>query len=128
ASHGVSAGRFMLLMLLNTNPAGMMPSELAQHCGVTQATISGLLNGLEKGQLIHRETHNHDGRAYVIKLSDKGLALLNRVRPEFLGCVDGIMGKYSAEEKKILIDLMSRLGDEIKSITELKAARLSAAN
>jgi DNA-binding MarR family transcriptional regulator len=128
SSYGVSAGRFMLLLLLSANDSGMMPSELAQQCGVTQATISGLLNGLEKAQLIVRETHNHDGRAYVIKLSNQGLDLLNKVKPEFLKCVHNMMGEFSLEEKQGMVSSLARFSNCLKLMTELKTARLTASN
>src|SRR5690606_37964653 len=104
--YGVSSGRFMLLMILSANANGMMPSELAQQCGVTQATVSGLLNGLEKAQLIVRETHTHDGRAYVIKLSEKGDELLKKVKPEFLKCLDKMMGSFDLVEKKNMVTML----------------------
>ena len=36
----LSSGRFTLMVLLQGTPGGLMPSELAQKVGVTQATIS----------------------------------------------------------------------------------------
>ena len=45
AQHGMSQGKFTLLMILNRDPSvGMLPSELANRSGVTRATITGLLD------------------------------------------------------------------------------------
>jgi DNA-binding MarR family transcriptional regulator len=126
--YGVSSGRFMLLMILSANENGMMPSELAQQCGVTQATVSGLLNGLEKAQLIVRETHTHDGRAYVIKLSSKGHELLGKVKPEFLACLDKMMGSFDLGEKKNMVTMLDRFDSSIKCLQELKATTLQDMN
>lgn len=71
-SYNLSAGRFTLLALLLQKNEGMMPSELAQKVGVTQATISGLINSLEKSQLVQRAHHEKDGRSYLIALTDSG--------------------------------------------------------
>ena len=128
SSYGVSAGRFMLLLLLSSKSDGMMPSELAEQCGVTQATISGLLNGLEKTELILRETHTHDGRAYVIRLSEKGRELLTQLKPEFLNCVNHMMEQFSVEEKQLLVGILSRFSESLKHFTELKIARSLKAN
>lgn len=108
SSYGISAGRFMLLLILSSNNEGMMPSELAQQCSVTQATISGLLNGLQKTNLIERSTHSRDGRAYVIKLSEAGVALLNVVKPEFLKCVNSMMDQFSETEKQCMVSSLSK--------------------
>jgi DNA-binding MarR family transcriptional regulator len=123
--YGVSSGRFMLLMILSAHEGGMMPSELAQQCGVTQATVSGLLNGLEKAQLIMRETHTHDGRAYVIKLAPKGHELLNKVKPEFLSCVGRMMSGFSLEEQKQLVSQLARVSSSVKHLTDLKTTRMT---
>lgn len=128
SSYGVSAGRFMLLLLLSSNPEGMMPSELAQQCGVTQATISGLLSGLEKAQLIMRETHSHDGRAYVIKLSEQGADLLNLVKPEFLKCVHNMMDQFTLDEKQQMVNHLSRFRNCLEQFTQLKIARNMVVN
>ncbi len=128
SGYGVSAGRFMLLLLLSSNPEGMMPSELAQKCGVTQATISGLLNGLEKSQFIVRATHARDGRAYVIKLSEQGQELLNRVKPEFFNCLNNMMAEFSHEEKQQMVGCLSRLSGCLKQFTELKISREMTTN
>ncbi len=128
ASYGVSAGRFMLLLLLSSQAGGMMPSELALQCGVTQATISGLLNGLEKSQLILRESHSQDGRSFMIKLSDKGESLLNLVKPEFLKCVNSMMGNFTLQEKENMVACLSRFGRCLQQFTELKMARNMVAN
>lgn len=124
--YGVSAGRFMVLLILAASEKGMMPSELAQQCGVTQATISGLLNGLEKSGLIMRETHNHDGRAYVIKLAPKGTDLLAQVKPEFFSCLSKMMDTFNLEEKQQLVKCLSTFGKAIKGLVELRSTRLSS--
>ena len=46
--HGLSLGRFTLLMtLLREEGHRLKPSILAERAGVTRATVTGLLDGLE---------------------------------------------------------------------------------
>src|SRR5436309_12182623 len=46
ACHRLSQGSFTVLMLLNRDPdIGLNPSDLASKCGVTRATMTGLLDG-----------------------------------------------------------------------------------
>ncbi len=51
APYNLSSGRFTILYLLSDTPEGIIPSELSNRVGVTQATISGLISGLEKQSL-----------------------------------------------------------------------------
>lgn len=123
SNYGVSTGRFMLLLLLSSTPEGMMPSELAQQCGVTQATISGLLQSLEKAEFITRHMHVHDRRACMILISAKGQELINQIRPEFFDCLNGIMGQFSVEENQKMVDWLGRFNKGLKSVTDLKQQR-----
>ncbi len=119
AKHSLSFGRFNILMVLSKSPMGLMPSELASFCQVTQATISGLLNGLEKCQIIQRQEHHQDGRAFVIKLSEKGYEILNKIQPEFCKKIEEIFLSLAPEEVVQLQGLLTKLRIKIKNVVEL---------
>lgn len=109
ARWNLSPGRYTLLVILRKSPAGLMPSEIAQKVGVTQATISGLINSLEKAQLVERKTHEKDGRSFVIKLTDKGESVMKEIAPEWYGGIGNFFGQFNDEEKKVLNGLLSRM-------------------
>lgn len=109
SKYDLSPGRFTLLMLLKKNPGGMMPSELAQKVGVTQATISGLINSLEKSELVARETHEKDGRAFVIKLTPKGHGLIAKIAPDWYPRMQKFWGQFTSEEKAMLNGFFERM-------------------
>lgn len=113
----LSMGRFTLLMILFSSPEGKMPSELANVCGVTQATISGLLTGLEKSELITRHSHNHDARACVIKLSTKGTDLLNNIMPDYFARIKRLFGVFSDTEKQDLNNKLEHFVNQTKHFT-----------
>eukprot|EP01034_Spumella_vulgaris_P017990 gene17990-22966_t len=48
APHNLSEGKFVLLFLLHQMAEGLSPHELADRAGVTRATVTGLLDGLER--------------------------------------------------------------------------------
>ncbi|KYG62030.1 MarR family winged helix-turn-helix transcriptional regulator [Bdellovibrio bacteriovorus] len=98
APHNLSSGRFTLLILLGDAPEGMMPSELSNRVGVTQATISGLINGLEKAELVKRELHEKDGRSFVIKITDKGQALVKEIFPQWAPKISTFWNQINNEE------------------------------
>ncbi len=112
----LSSGRFTLMVLLQGTPGGLMPSELAQKVGVTQATISGLINSLEKAELVKRTTHQRDGRSFVILLTDKGQSLCNEILPMYHERITQFWSSFSDDEKNQLNGLMERM---IKSIHKL---------
>ncbi|RYG65247.1 MarR family transcriptional regulator, partial [bacterium] len=64
ARNGTSQGRFSVLMILDRFIGSeLLPSELAEKIGVTRATMTGLLDGLEKDGFVQRRQHPDDRRA-----------------------------------------------------------------
>lgn len=116
--YNLSVGRFTLLSLLNGKEEGLMPSELAAKVGVTQATISGLINSLEKAELVSRQTHKKDGRAFVITLTTKGAELVKKITPEYFERIDKVMAPFEATDKKVLGQLMQKLIEQIPHISK----------
>lgn len=116
SQHGMSQGKFTLLMILNRDPhVGMLPSELAERSGVTRATITGLLDGLERENLVSRENHAHDRRKAVVRLTENGRKLLDEILPGFYEQIANLMVELTEVDKRELIDLLvkvnHRLGD-----------------
>ena len=63
ARHGLSVGKFTLLMqLFVAGEQGLTPSGFAERAGVTRATITGLLDGLEREKLVQRQPYPGDRR------------------------------------------------------------------
>ena len=69
--YALSEGRFILL-LLNAASDGLAPNELAERAGVSRATVTGLLDGLEREAMIERHINEDDRRALCIRLTRKG--------------------------------------------------------
>ena len=60
-------------MLLDSSEIGSMrSSELAEHASVSRATVTGLLDTLEKAGLIARTPDARDRRASCVRITDKG--------------------------------------------------------
>src|SRR6266446_3470557 len=71
-SYGTRHGRFNLLMMLKHCGVGKAtPADLAEKTGVTRATITGLLDGLEKEGLVERCPDPENRRSRQVKLTAK---------------------------------------------------------
>jgi DNA-binding MarR family transcriptional regulator len=97
------------LYILNDNPAGVIPSELSHRVGVTQATISGLINSLEKAELVKREMHEKDGRSFVIKLTDKGENLIRELIPQWVPKVASFWSQFNEEERPLVSKILDKM-------------------
>src|SRR5271169_2349103 len=96
ADYGMTPARLpILLSLLNAGSEGIRPSDLADHVGVTRATMTGLLDSLEKAGLVAREADPTDRRALVIKITPAGICAAERVFPVHLRNVDALMRDFT---------------------------------
>ncbi len=122
SQYNLSSGRFTLMILLNKYVDGLMPSELAQMVGVTQATISGLINSLEKVEVVQRTTHEKDGRSYVIKLTEKGKKMTGEILPEYQTRINKFWSEFPSEEKNQINGYFERLIKQMKEIGQKPTA------
>lgn len=119
AKKGTSQGRFTVLTLLNREPgAALCPCDLAKRAGVTKATMTGLLQGLEEEGLIKRFRPREDGRMFLIRLSPKGQKYVDSVLPELLQRIGGFMAGLNTRERKTLLELLLKMEQKVAAITD----------
>lgn len=108
--HHISQGRFMVLMILDRyQDRSLPPSELAEKIGVARATITGLVDGLEKEGLVARNPHPDDRRALTINLTLKGREFLNTMLPGHYRRVAGLMEHLDEDERQQFIALLAKV-------------------
>jgi len=114
---GMSQGKFTVLMLLNRNPEqGVNPSELADRAGVTRATMTGLLEGLEREKLISRHGDRSDRRRAVVRMTAAARAFMDNLLPDYYTRVHELMNDLSEEEKLELTRLLHKIGSRIPHV------------
>lgn len=110
--HGLSEGRFAVLMMLYHHPDGaLQPAVMAERLAVTRANISGLLDGLERDGLIRRQSHPEDRRRVEVGVTDQAIALIERVVPGHFGVLTDLMAGLTTGERGTLIALLDKVAD-----------------
>ena len=106
----ISYGRFCVLMMLVAEPEkSFSPSEIAEQFKVTKATVTGLVDGLEKDGLIRREDHPHDRRVWIIKITAEGEEVVDRVMPQLIKWYAHLMKNLTAAERSNLVSLLAKV-------------------
>jgi len=117
ARFSLSQGRFVVMMLLyRVQDLPMNPCVLADKAGVTRATMTGLLDGLEREGYIARETAALDRRMLEVKLTAKGKKFLEGVMPGYFKLIRQRMVGLSTAEKEQLIGLLTKLGATAENV------------
>jgi DNA-binding MarR family transcriptional regulator len=113
ASHALLQGRWWVLILLMREEDGVSsPSSLAEKAGVSRATMTGLLNGLQRDKLVTRMVAAKDRRQTRVKLTAMGQAKLDEVMPEYYRRVNQLMSVLDAEEGETLHRAVLKLSQQ----------------
>ena len=98
------------------------PSALARRAGLHPATLTGVLDRLQKGGWIARERDTADRRAVVLRtVRDRGAELLS-LYSGMNKAMDGICADYAESELELLAGFLRRTADAGRSATEELAA------
>ena len=109
SAHNLTEGRFVLLFLLHSTPDALSPHELASRAGVTRATITGLLDGLERDGLISRQAAPQDRRMLTIELTPKGGKIAGELFAEHTHWITTLFSELSDDERQTLSGLLRRI-------------------
>lgn len=116
ARHSISQGRFMVLMLLLDKtcncPKPRTPAELAELANVTRATMTGLVDTLERDGLVKREPDLVDRRMMSVHLTPKGRALLDTILPTHFQRMAALMQTLDEAERRTLIQLLGKVREQ----------------
>lgn len=111
----ITQGRFGVMMALwgvcqrEGKPTPLTPAELAERTGVTRATITGLIDTLEKSGIVTRTPHPADRRMMSIGLTARGEKLLARIIPEHFRLMAWLMARLSEGERKTFVRLLTKV-------------------
>ena len=116
---GMSQGKFTVLMILNRRPEeGINPSELADRAGVTRATMTGLLDGLEREKLISRQGDRADRRRAVVRLTPEAGRCLGKILPFYYTRMHELMADLSEADKAELTALLTKIANRLPQVRD----------
>lgn len=113
--YGLTQSQFNVLMVLRYDaPRGCTQSELSRRMLVNRADMSGLVRRMRKRGLVEREEVPHDERAWAVKVSRRGGALLREVEPAYYQKVRRVMGGHADKENRAFAVFLQRTQEGIR--------------
>lgn len=110
ARHKISHGRFIVMILLNRSMGESSTlATLARESGVTPATMTGVIDTLEKEGLAERKEDIRDRRFIHVSLTNLGRSRLNAMLPDCFQCVSRLMSPLDRSERQELVRLLRKL-------------------
>ena len=115
--YGLSQGRFLVLIVMNRTPQeAINPSFLAEKLGVTRATVTGLLDGLETGKFIERIADSQDRRRIGIRLTPEGRQVLGNLLPDYYRIMARLTAGLSENERQTMLSLLTKINQKLNSL------------
>src|SRR3954452_9223056 len=108
AEAGGSASTWQVLLLVRSRQWGTQ-SQLAEAMGITGATLTHHLNGLDRQGLVRRWREKENRRVQLVELTPEGEALFERLRAVALAHDERLRSHLTDEETGRLADLLERL-------------------
>ncbi|MBU6468237.1 MAG: winged helix-turn-helix transcriptional regulator [Betaproteobacteria bacterium] len=103
--HALLQGRWWVLVLLTRQDDLIScPSSLAEDAGVTKATMTGFISGLEREGYITRIIDPLDRRKYCIQLTEAGINKVNQVMPIFYKRVKNLMDAIDSKQRTEVVE------------------------
>jgi DNA-binding MarR family transcriptional regulator len=99
---------FSVLSLITHNP-GITSRQLCSTLGILPPNLVGMINGLERRELITRLPHPTDGRAMGLHLTDAGARLMAEAESTAVQLEAQIASRLTPSEGKTLIRLLKKI-------------------
>jgi len=112
---GVTGIQLMTLKALRDRPEIGL-GELAEHMRLVSSTVSGVIDRLVKAELVSRERPNHNRRSIVLKLSPKGLQVLEEADAAYRKYLSGL-SDLDPEEVRAMLGVHRKI---IKKLEEVR--------
>ncbi len=121
AAHNITQGRFLVMMLLLEKtgdcPRPTTPAELADLASVSRATVTGLLDSLERDGFVRRVPDPTDRRQMSVSLTPKGQSFMHDILPDHFRLLTRLMGNLSDNEQKTLSRLLTKVSMQAASLS-----------
>lgn len=99
---------FSVLSLIAHNP-GITSRQLCTTLGVLPPNLVGIINTMERREIVTRRPHPHDGRAVGLHLTAMGHKLVSDAERTAAGLEAEVATSLSAAETKTLISLLKKV-------------------
>jgi DNA-binding MarR family transcriptional regulator len=116
--YGLSAGARQVLAVLDGEGGSLSPSVIAERLIITTASMTSLLDTLQRRRLIQRTPDTEDRRRVVVTITAEGSRVIRRLLPEMLALQDEVAAGLSPADRAELVRLLSILRAGIAAAEE----------
>lgn len=105
---GLTQAQLSFLIYIGDHP-NCSPSEVAHAVDADSGYTTRSIKKLEACGMAVRERHQSDRRAYVLRLTDRGMEKFFEVRTIYADWEDGITSALDESERALLMSILAKL-------------------
>jgi len=117
-AYGLSAGARQVLAVLDGDGGSLSPTTIADRLIITTASMTSLLDTLQRRGLVQRTPDVKDRRRVVVTITAEGSRVIRRLLPEMLALQDDVAAALSPGDRAELVRLLSTLRAGITAASE----------
>jgi DNA-binding MarR family transcriptional regulator len=106
---GASVARLRALRMLARAEQPLRMRDLSEMTGVAPRTATSIVDSLERDGLVERVRHPHDRRAFLLRLTDKGVLCHREAEEVDRAALAEATGGLGAEDRERLRELLGRI-------------------
>ncbi|MFI2779819.1 MarR family winged helix-turn-helix transcriptional regulator [Streptomyces sp. ALB3] len=106
----ITSPQFAVLNALTAEP-GLDQRTVGERVGLDRSTVAEVITRLLRRELLDKVRDAHDGRRFLLRLTDEGARTHRRLALRTVGMNQVFLGPLSAGEQRTLFDLMRRAAD-----------------
>jgi len=114
--HRLSAAGRQALAILEGAGEPLSPTTIAERLIVTTATVTSLLDTLEKRGLLVRQADTSDRRKLLISITDEGRTIVDAFLPEIIALQTAVMAELSEPQQRQLLRSLAVVREGIATI------------
>ncbi|GED18174.1 MarR family winged helix-turn-helix transcriptional regulator [Aneurinibacillus migulanus] len=114
--YGITESKLDLLLLLTLHEknGNVSPSAIAERLGIRRASVTALLDWVEKRGWIVREHSAKDRRMVHVKITSEGRVLVEQVLPHFWSSCESLVNELEPEEQRVFEKVLVKLHEKIE--------------
>jgi DNA-binding MarR family transcriptional regulator len=124
--HRLSRAGREALAVLDGAGKPLSPTAIAERLIVTTASVTSLLDTLERRGLVERQPDPTDRRRLLIVITRDGKAIVDQFLPEVVALQTAAMAALSEAQRRQLVELLTTLGANLSTLEPDEVIRAAA--
>jgi MarR family 2-MHQ and catechol resistance regulon transcriptional repressor len=115
---GITDAQFNVLLALKYKKRTLTQTELGKRLVVTRASVTSVLDKLERKRLVTRVAVANNRRIYHVELTEAGRNLVNTVEPPYREAIRAVMAEMDTGDCRNLMNHLDGMRRRLESMRD----------